>query len=214
MVDGEIEGSEFEIFNVDRPRGLLTPTDREYLLGGSDIEEKSQQERNRRAAIRERLYHGLLDFVLLNYMENRDRASVFTAEEGREPKESKKVASLEQGVIATLGFLYGELKKGPFESFQDYLEEGVVQSEATEDEDGTLRFRPYKVTLEVEEPEEPSVYEVAKEVQRSLHYLSEEEHEELIALLQKTKNRDEVSEEVLSALREGSNTTDAKPDKG
>lgn len=63
----------------DRPRGILSKSDRRVLVGESDIEPKSQQERNARARIRERIGAGLRDFELLAdpvYLEDRDLESV------------------------------------------------------------------------------------------------------------------------------------------
>lgn len=58
---------------ADRPRGLLNPRYRRYLLGESDIKKASQAERDVRAGIRRNLYHGLLDFVLIyQCVEQRD----------------------------------------------------------------------------------------------------------------------------------------------
>lgn len=60
---------------TDRPRGILSKADRRLLTGESEIEPKSQQERNARARIRERIGAGLRDFEFLadpNYLEERD----------------------------------------------------------------------------------------------------------------------------------------------
>lgn len=50
---------------ADRPQGLLNRRHRRYLLGESDIEPRTQTERDARRTIRQRLYNGLLDFVLV-----------------------------------------------------------------------------------------------------------------------------------------------------
>lgn len=58
---------------ADRPQGLLNPRYRRYLLGESDIEPHTQPERDVRASIRQRLFHGLLDFSLIyQFLEQRD----------------------------------------------------------------------------------------------------------------------------------------------
>lgn len=49
---------------VDRPRGILSPTDREYLCGLKDYSH-DQTVLNRRQAIRERTIEGIRDFNLL-----------------------------------------------------------------------------------------------------------------------------------------------------
>jgi len=60
---------------TDRPRGILSKADRRLLTGESDIDAKSQQERNARARIRDRIEAGLRDFELLAdpaHLEDRD----------------------------------------------------------------------------------------------------------------------------------------------
>ena len=58
---------------ADRPQGLLNRRYRKYLLGESDIESHTQAERDVRASIRQRLFHGLLDFALIHqFLEQRD----------------------------------------------------------------------------------------------------------------------------------------------
>jgi hypothetical protein len=49
---------------VDRPRGILSPTDRDYLCGLKDYSH-SQTELNRQQSIRERTVEGIRDFDLL-----------------------------------------------------------------------------------------------------------------------------------------------------
>jgi hypothetical protein len=49
--------------NTGRDRGILTKTDREYLLGERDID--GQDERNARYRIRQRLTEGFLDITLI-----------------------------------------------------------------------------------------------------------------------------------------------------
>jgi len=51
----------------DRPRGILSPTDREYLCGHKEYAQP-QTDANRRQAIRERVVNGLEDFALLSVL--------------------------------------------------------------------------------------------------------------------------------------------------
>lgn len=62
-VEGELS-SESLLHPVGRPRGILSPTDREYLCGMKDYTH-SQTELNRRQAIRERTIEAIRDFDLL-----------------------------------------------------------------------------------------------------------------------------------------------------
>jgi len=61
----------------DRPRGILSPTDREYLCGHKEYAQP-QTDANRRQAIRERVVNGLEDFALLSVLlEPGEREKVF-----------------------------------------------------------------------------------------------------------------------------------------
>lgn len=61
----------------DRPRGILSPTDRDYLCGLKEYAQP-QTDANRRQAIRERVVNGLKDFALLSlFLESDERAKVF-----------------------------------------------------------------------------------------------------------------------------------------
>ncbi len=64
----------------DRERGILSKTDREYLVGESDIDRKDS-ERAVRRRIRERVKNALRDFDLLNqHLESRDREQIFSTD--------------------------------------------------------------------------------------------------------------------------------------
>jgi phosphopantothenate synthetase len=94
---------------VDRPRGILSPRDREYLLGEADIEPTSQAARNVRAAIRERLENAILDFTLLfQHLEERDREKVFDELVGERPPQDADYAMMPQGVCHAIALLYLE----------------------------------------------------------------------------------------------------------
>jgi len=81
----------------DRPRGILSPTDREYLCGLKEYAQP-QTDANRRQAIRERVGNGLKDFLLLGQLlEPTEREKVF---EELGPEERDDVLS------AMLAFAY------------------------------------------------------------------------------------------------------------
>lgn len=83
-----------------RPRGLLNERERRYLLGQSEIQPKSQPERDIRATIRERLTHAVYDLALLfDTLDDRDLNQVF------DPR-GEDVAALRTAIEDTLGFLY------------------------------------------------------------------------------------------------------------
>lgn len=73
------EGMELEsaLAPPDRPRGILSKTDREYLYGLKDYAH-AQTEANRRQEIRERVKNGLLDFpILWLFLDPDERANIF-----------------------------------------------------------------------------------------------------------------------------------------
>jgi len=71
------EGGGPEFSPEDRPRGILSPTDREYLCGLKEYAQP-QTDANRRQEIRERVKNGLKDFALLwLLLERKEREKVF-----------------------------------------------------------------------------------------------------------------------------------------
>lgn len=116
------EGSPYElIYSTDRGRGILTPSDREYLLGRKTdyTEHSKKQKRNR---IRRRVRNGILDFpILFEHLEERDRKTVF------DPDDEYREAYT-RGIIDMLGFLHlGTM--GFYTPFKDMLSEGVGKAE-------------------------------------------------------------------------------------
>jgi len=62
--------------DTDRPRGILTPADRQFLKGETDYS-SGQSERDARYRIRERFYNGILDLeIALRELESRDISMV------------------------------------------------------------------------------------------------------------------------------------------
>ncbi|WP_267643403.1 hypothetical protein [Haloarchaeobius amylolyticus] len=115
--DGEPELT----YSADRGRGILTPSDREFLLGRKTdyTEHSKKQKRNR---IRRRLRNAILDFtILFECLEERDRETVFNPDaEDRE--------AYTQGITDMLAFLHlGTM--GYYTPFKDMLAEGVNRAE-------------------------------------------------------------------------------------
>lgn len=70
-------GDGVSITPEDRPRGILSPTDRDYLCGLKEYAQP-QTDANRRQDIRERVENGLKDFALLwMFLEQDEREKVF-----------------------------------------------------------------------------------------------------------------------------------------
>ncbi|MFC6954992.1 hypothetical protein [Halorubellus litoreus] len=108
-------------YSADRGRGILTPSDREYLLGRKTdyTEHSKKQKRNR---IRRRLRNAILDFtILFECLEERDRETVFN------PNATDREAYT-QGITDMLAFLHlGTM--GYYTPFKDMLAEGVNKAE-------------------------------------------------------------------------------------
>jgi hypothetical protein len=78
---GESEGSESQVANGP---GMLTSSQREYIIGESDVEKGSQRERTIRSRIRERLVNGINDLDLALWgLDKRDLGQVETTISGR-----------------------------------------------------------------------------------------------------------------------------------
>lgn len=67
------------LVDLDRPRGILSKTDRNYLAGRKDYKHE-QSELNRKQEIRQRTENSLRDFVFLtNYLESNQKEKIFSA---------------------------------------------------------------------------------------------------------------------------------------
>ena len=100
----------------DRPRGILSGTDREYLCGLKEYAQP-QTDANRRQDIRERVINGLEDFALLTlFLEREEREKVFEelGEEGTEEVITSMVA------FANLGLDQDRPR------FEECLERGIM----------------------------------------------------------------------------------------
>ncbi len=108
-------------YSTDRERGILTPSDREFLVGQKTdyTDHSKKQKRNR---IRRRLRNAILDFtILFEHLEDRDRETVFNPED-----DSREAYT--QGIIDMLGFLHlGTM--GYHVPFKHMLGQGVNQAE-------------------------------------------------------------------------------------
>lgn len=89
----EKEGVEFALrttvglFDLERPRGILSKTDRKYLAGLKDYKHE-QSELNRKQEIRQRTENSLRDFALLtNYLDTEQKEKIFSSFEEDELEE-------------------------------------------------------------------------------------------------------------------------------
>jgi|GEM_PF-238858 len=120
--DGDDSDSPFDlIYSTDRGRGILTPSDREFLLGRKTdyTEHSKKQKRNR---IRRRIRNAILDFpILFEHLEGRDRETVFN------PDDEYREAYT-RGITHMLAFLHlGTM--GYYTPFKHMLAEGVNKAE-------------------------------------------------------------------------------------
>ncbi len=121
MSQDEVPPSLETAADAERPRGILTPSDRDFLLGRKTdyTEHSKKQKRNR---IRRRVRNAVLDFsILYECLEDRDRKTVF------DPDDEDRDAYT-QGITDMLAFLHlGTM--GYVTPFKDMLSEGVAKSE-------------------------------------------------------------------------------------
>ncbi|MFC4552101.1 MULTISPECIES: hypothetical protein [Halorussus] len=108
-------------YSPDRGRGILTPSDREFLLERKTdyTEHSKKQKRNR---IRRRIRNAILDFsIIFEHLEDRDRETVFN------PDDDARDAYT-QGITDMLAFLHlGTM--GYYTPFKDMLAQGVNKAE-------------------------------------------------------------------------------------
>lgn len=102
----------------DRPRGILSMTDREYLCGLKDYAQP-QTDANRRQDIRERVKNGLEDFWLLVLFLKRDEREKIVEDLGQDATEE---------VIASMAaFSYLALEQDQ-PRFEECLERGILMA--------------------------------------------------------------------------------------
>lgn len=115
---------------AERPRGVLNKRERQYLLGETDIEPKSPEERSIRQDIREHIKHGLVDFQLLRRsLEERDREQIIP-ENSLHSDRLRPESSLRGGLTSMLAFAFQlEAHEAEFaESLEHAIEWAVLES--------------------------------------------------------------------------------------
>ncbi|MDL0130444.1 hypothetical protein PNP59_05750 [Halobacterium salinarum] len=110
---------------TDRPRGGLTPADRDLLLGFKEYEHK-QQYSDRRRKIRERIANSLLDFSLLQYsLQDKDRKRIF-----QNPAKEAGVdeVQFQESIQSMLYWAYLGLKEQQYD-FEGLLVQAIEEAE-------------------------------------------------------------------------------------
>ncbi|MFB6129217.1 MAG: hypothetical protein ABEJ28_00155 [Salinigranum sp.] len=106
--------------DTDRPRGILTRADREYLLGEA-VMTHEQSRRNAEARIRERVVNAVLDFTLLVHaLKRKDRRQIF--------EKSVDDPAFVDGAMAMLAFAYAGLEESGV-AFESVLEPAIRRAE-------------------------------------------------------------------------------------
>ena len=145
---GDPPSPRYQPEEIDRPRGILSPRDRKYLLGEADIDPRSQAARNVRAAIRDRLENAILDCTLLfRHLEGRDRQKVFDELTGGRPPRNADHVMPPQGMIHAIALFYVASEHPDMDSFTPTLIEAL---RAVADQRGEFREIGAEITFEPE----------------------------------------------------------------
>lgn len=145
-----------ELIDATRTRGILNRREREYLLGQSDIEPRSPDERAIRATIRQHVRHAFLDFyILLEELEDRDLEHIFN-------EASDGSGAFYGGVIHALGLIYRGTKDNESHLLESMLHSAVLAGARMPVEEALFR---YSVTFNVDAPEPVNVALIADKLE-------------------------------------------------
>jgi hypothetical protein len=115
----------------ERERGILSPADRAYLRGETELA-SVQSERNTRARIRDRVHESILDFeVLVEHLSGRDRELVF------EDRLDAEGTAAFDALVSAVAFLYEGIDDTEL-AFETVLSEGINLAEASEERAATV----------------------------------------------------------------------------
>ncbi|KYH26029.1 hypothetical protein HAPAU_11190 [Halalkalicoccus paucihalophilus] len=165
-------------FAPDRDRGVLTPSDRAFLLGRKTdyTEHSKKQKRNR---IRRRVRNAILDFtILFDHLDERDRETVF------DPEDDERDAYT-RGITDTLAFLHlGTM--GYSTPFKQMLARGVSKGEQ---ELAGSDYRMVNVEFNVDPVGRIDVDEVVAKLDRgSFDEITDEELRAFVRLLAESED--------------------------
>jgi len=101
----------------DRPRGFLTPDDRNYIRNDREYGTR-QQHSNKRRTIRERIRNGILDFPVVHRFDWGQRQRIYD--------DVEYGSDLYRGLVAAIAFAYQAAETGAGSvDFEELVEEGV-----------------------------------------------------------------------------------------
>lgn len=139
-------------FEPNRPRSLLTQRDRKFLLDELDVAPQSQRERDIRGDIRDRVWNGLLDFVLISrFLEERDAEQIFHPQSS--VNEGNLMLALQE-IIVTIYRYCGDGESSRRTAFTGLVESaiGVVDTFVPQGENRVLTLTQPTVSLTVDYP--------------------------------------------------------------
>ena len=134
-----------------RPRGILSQADREYLFGMKDYAH-TQSEAKRKQDIRKRVKHALKDFGLLWLLWDKDERRKVLDEMGEE--------AVEDSIASVITFLYFSLEKDTYR-FEEQIERGILNGANASQEDRSAgRATNVDVSIDIEyDPDADAIYE-------------------------------------------------------
>jgi len=103
---------------IDRPRGFLTPEDRQFLrwIGDGQVEKELSPEaaRQRRYRLRQRTKNAILDFIDLHLLSQNDKTQIFTGAAETPAELSAENHTLNGGLLNLFRFLADNLTNDVF----------------------------------------------------------------------------------------------------
>ncbi|SDY35803.1 hypothetical protein [Halobellus clavatus] len=143
--DSDIEGQQ-------RPRGILSKTDREYLLGLKEYENE-QSEANRRQDIRDRIKNSLKDFkIIWALLDEKDRNQIFSSLDDE---------TVDNCIEAMVSFIYLGLD-GDIPRIEKAIKRGILAGENATSEGETKQV---EVSINIDHY--PDVEAAKEKMQRS-----------------------------------------------
>lgn len=133
----------------ERPRGVFSHADREYLWGIKDFDWE-QSESNARSRIRERIINGVRDFLHLPGLQDRDREMIF--DELAPNEVSGRVSSL-------LEFVYLGMGRDT-DALERIVENAVYNAERAAGDGGTYSGGVSTVEVSIDIDRHPDVEEI------------------------------------------------------
>jgi len=148
--------------NIDRPRGIFTPTDREVLVGDKEYESE-QGLRNARYRLREHVRESLLDIFLMSSYFEQDELVQVLQRQSKLDDEAGRPRLLISAALVRLGFRieYEDSKSGG-RDFTERVEDRVQGAFATVYEqltDDIVREIDVDITLETQSSDSDELLE-------------------------------------------------------